>query len=418
MDSEKALISKVLQTQQAEKVISRGIEPEHFADPDNRKVYEDILEHVRKYKNSPSVGVIKKKHKDFQPHVTQDALDYIIDDFVNVVKYRKSTELGRNLMEAIDDPERVPNIELEFLEVARTLTEVIPSPKVERYSNMNRRYEEYMRRLKEGDVIGIPMGIPTFDEETLGIQPPELVTVAAFLGVGKSTFMQHVFFQVYLQDKTPMMISLEMGADQLFRKWDTMATSVEYHAMKALELGEGDLEIWKEVAEKAAEASAEKDIIVIDDIGKCTPDKVMAETIRHKPDLVGIDYVNLMKTPRGISAGQTWEKITHITRELKYNARTLQIPILSAAQGNRESAKGVTLETLAHSISVGQDSDIVIGLHQDEDMVDEKRMEVGLLKNRDGKKARTEMYWNLDTMTIREQKFDDLMPPRDDKVEA
>lgn len=408
MDIERALISKVIQTRQAETVIARGIEIDHFADNESRDVWETVLDHMRRYKSPPSLEAVKTKHETFQLQLSQDALDYLIDQFIVAVKRRKAIEVGRDFMAAIDDPDRLPDIEVTALDMARNLTEIVPAPRASRYSEMEQRIDKYMERKESDDPMGIRMGVPTFDHETLGIQPHELVTVAAFLGTGKSTFMQHIFFEAYLQGKTPMLISLEMEAEALFRKWDVMATQVQYRALKALELGEGDIEKWKQVAEKASEAKPEKDIIVVDDIINCTPDRVLAETMRYKPDMIGVDFINVMRAPKMYN--QMWERLLFIAYELKHNARVTKIPVVAAAQGNRQSAReGVTLDTVANSIGIAQASDICVALHQDEDDYEAKRMQLGLIKNRDGKKPNVVMHWEHDIMDFHEITPDEIM---------
>lgn len=403
MDVERALISKVVQTGAAEKVVSRGIEPDHFADEECREVWSSITKHIRKYKSAPSADALRNMHEDFRMEVTQDALDYVIDRFVQQVKRRLAIDLGRAYRDAIDDPERVQDIELIALEMARTLTEVVPSPAVSRFSDMEMRIEQYRQKLEAGDVYGLLTGFETLDELTLGIQPHEFFVVMAFLGVGKSTMMQRIFYQVYLQGKTPMMISLEMDADSLLRKFDAMATNVRYWALKALELGEGDIEKWERVAELADADRHERDIIVVDDIRGCTVDKVLAETIRYKPDLVGIDYVGLMDAPRGVQ-GKSWEKLQYITRALKTNARSLRIPVLAAAQANREGARGdLSVVHTAEALSVARDCDIMLGLQQDDEQYENQEMEGIILKNRDGKRGRFLCHWDLDVMNIYEK---------------
>lgn len=407
MDIERDVISKAIQSKTPERVISAGFEIDHFVDKECIAVWDWTIKHLKKYKASPSLKATKNQFPEFQFSVSSDPLDYLLDQFRDKVKFREAVKLGRTFMKSIENPEQVKEIELVALDMARKLTEVVPSPEVGRYSDMNERIETYHEMKEKGVQLGIMTGIKSFDDVTMGIQPHDLVVIAAFLGVGKSTLMQWMLFQAYLQGKTPMLISLEMEHEALFRKWDAMALKFQYRALKALELGEGDIEKWKRMAEKAAEASAEKDIIVIDDLFGCTVDKVYAETIRYEPDIVGIDYINLMKSRGG---GQHWEKIQDISQGLKQNARTAKIPILAAAQGTRETARGgMSLEAVASSISISRDCDVFIGLHQDEDDLIDKRMQVGLFKNRDGPKAEAIMRWELDTMNIHELTPDRLM---------
>jgi replicative DNA helicase len=169
-----------------------------------------------------------------------------------------------------------------------------------------------------------------------------------------------------------------------------------------MELSEPDVKKWESAAEKASRAS--NDIIILDDLGRCTVDRVYAEASRWKPDLLAVDYISLLTAPK--SAGnQVWERVTYITRELKLLARTLRVPIIGIAQTNIGGASdGATLENIAYSRSVGQDSDLVFGLKDDKEMRANNKMVVRMLKNRDGRLCETEMLWNMERMDFREWK--------------
>jgi replicative DNA helicase len=243
---------------------------------------------------------------------------------------------------------------------------------------------------------GIEMGIPEFDYVTTGIQPHEYITISGYSGTGKSTLAQWILFNAYQQGKTPMYISLEMEAGALFRKWDTMLMNFNYNRLRRQTLHEEDVESWKE---KAIEIrNNPNDIIVMDDVRGCTVDRVYADLTRYQPDILCIDYISLMDTQRS-AGGQMWEKVLHLTKSLKQTARTLKIPIIGVAQTNRSSAQtGAQLDNIAFSQSIVMDSDIVIGLHTDEEMRKNKKMQVRLLKNRDGQTIETDLLWKMETM--------------------
>ena|SRR6476659_5307909 len=85
----------------------------------------------------------------------------------------------------------------------------------------------------------------------------------------------------------------------------------------------------------------------------------------------------------------------------KQISRTLNIPIIGVGQANRSSFQGgATLENIAGSISAVQDADLVFGLHSDDEMREEKKMELRLLKNRDGAVGNVDLWWAPETMTF------------------
>jgi replicative DNA helicase len=284
---------------------------------------------------------------------------------------------------------------------------VVPTTEVARFSQMKDRIEQYKIDKAEGNVWGIKMGIPAIDEKTFGIQEHELVVCAGWQGRGKSTLMQHIGFTSYLQGKRVLFVSLEMDRKPLLRKFDTMAVEdMSYRQLKGLELGDDSVKRWEQWAEEAEKGLEhdQRDIIIIDRIASRTATGVFAETIRHKPDLVIVDYISLLETQRVNSQQQQWQAIGQISRELKLNAQTIGVPVVAAAQTNRESTKeGVKLETIAFSSNIGMDADIVLGLNQDEDMKAEEKMEVVMVKNRDGAPGKAIMDWKMDTMELGER---------------
>lgn len=417
MDAERALVAKAIHTGAIDSLVAQGISPDHFADKNAREVWEFAVAHNRKHRKPPSLAATRKwiddknrKEKEgfhYTVDIVEDALSYVTEEFIRAAKRRFAVEAMRDLSDSIDDDEKVEDIEGQFLEKARELAQLVPSARVQRFSEMSERIAKYEERKKEGITeIGIPTGIPDFDSLMMGVQPHEYVSIVGWQGTGKSTLLQFYFFQAYLAGYTPMLFSLEMEGEALYRKWDTMATNFEYRALKAMDLPGADKKKWEAWAERAAKAK--NDIIVIDDINKCTVDKVYAETVRYKPDLVGVDYVSLMDAPR--SAGSSmWERVTYLTRSLKQNARGLKIPVYAVAQTNAASAEGgADLANIAYSRSIGQDSDVVFGLFQDPEMKETAQMDVRLLKLRDGPTTTVNMHWDMSTMTFRPRTEKDL----------
>jgi replicative DNA helicase len=226
--------------------------------------------------------------------------------------------------------------------------------------------------------------------------------VAGFSGLGKSTLLMVMAYNMWMRGFNPLFISLEMERRVIMRRWDAMATGIDYWKLKHLELEEVSLADWRVAADQITHKPC--DITVIDSLRGCTADHIFSEMIRHKPDVVFIDYLSLMRSARAARGSKLWQTLGEITQDLKQNARTLKIPIIAAAQTNRSASKeGAELDNIAYSISAIQDPDIVIGLHADEEMHKAKRMEIRLNKNRDGKLGRFYAVWDHDKQHFREE---------------
>jgi replicative DNA helicase len=412
MDIERALVTKLVFTGQIEEAISRNINEDHFADEECRDMYRYLVSHTRKYKSCPSLEVAKTDRPDFEWLQMQDSLDFLLDRFTVQVKRRMADDILVEVAQAADDRERAENIDIELLEAAQKLIQVIPSGKVARYSEMEQRIVEQERRQAEGRHPGIPFGFPTLDRLTDGIKRHELISVLGFTNVGKSTLLRVLAFNFYLKGYHPLYFSLEMEAEDILRVFDVMGSRIDYAKMRQLSLDPHDIKEWRKVAERVK--NTKNDISIIDSMYRITPDNVYAETLRHKPDVVIVDYVGLMRSSNISRGVKRYQQLSEITQDLKIYARRLRTPIIMAAQTNREGAKGgAELANVADAISISQDSDIVIGLFQDEEMEERKEMEIRLSKNRQGPRKSFKARWDHELQDFREQTIQDRMRRED-----
>jgi replicative DNA helicase len=169
--------------------------------------------------------------------------------------------------------------------------------------------------------------------------------------------------------------------------------------MKSGTLTNEERRIWEEVAKKVSSGEAKSDIIVLDDVRNYTVDRVFSDIVKYQPDMVCIDYISLMHTPRSQGMNSTWEKLMFISNHLKQTARQLKVPIVAVAQTNRESAEsGPELRNVSWSVAINQDSDIVLGLHRGEEEENNRQIQLKMLKNRDGRLRNTRLFWDMETM--------------------
>ncbi len=399
-DPDRQLVAKLAHGGSIGEVLSRGIDGHHFAEESCREVFEFVREHTISYRTQPSFRAVREHFPDYHFEIVEEPLAYILDEFTAAVKRRFAIERIYDLAEAIDDKTKWPQIDELFLEASRDLSQIVPTPKVARFSDMKIRYQRYMASIATGEVpMGIQTGIPTIDNLTFGIQPHEFVSIVGWQGSGKSSLLGMILFQAYIRGKTPLVFSLEMEAEALLRRWDAMAAKLRYKALRGLELSDEELERWEGWCERVEHAA--EDIIIIDDLGSFTVDRVFAETVRYKPDVIGLDYISLMDAPTQYRS--VWEQIGYLSKNLKRISRNLKVPILAVAQTNIAGAtEGAKLENIGFSRSIGADSDISLGLYQNEEMQKNRQMELRLNKNRDGPTTTVNLYWDQECKVFEE----------------
>lgn len=398
-----SLVSRMVATGRVEDVIAAGVEPRHLIDPAMRAVYETCVDHVRTWRTPPSREAVMRRHPDFEPTTVLDDLGYLIEEFrvdrtvkAGIAKWQ---DIGDMLdrADAGDAESRARVVDL-FMEHARELAALVPMPRSSRMSDMLQRMTAIRRQQDAGRLPGVHVGIGQLDPWVYVVRPTEVVVHCAAPGVGKTTGLVRCVERAYEQGDDALFLSLEMEEDEVWSVFDARVAQLSRRAILRRELSVDDYDRYQRAAERVA--GARNDVIVFDDVdGAPTIDKLAALVERYKPQTVGVDYISLMASH--IKAGADWERVTLISRALKQLARGAKIRLHAAAQNNRDAfSEGPTMDNIAYSLSIGQDANVVIGYHQDSEAAKLSKIEVRLLKNRNGAKPLTWFYehWDRDHM--------------------
>jgi len=221
-------------------------------------------------------------------------------------------------------------------------------------------------------VTGVPTGFTDLDEMTSGLQPSDIVIVAARPSMGKTSLVlnmaQHVGTKT---DMTVGIFSLEMSKEQLFLRMLTGEARIDAHRLRGGFLGERD---WGKLSQALGTLSEAK--IFIDDTPSIGVLEMRAKCRRlqaeHGLNLVIIDYVQLMQG-RGRFENRTLE-LASISRSLKGLAKELRVPIVVLSQLSRASEQRSDhrpqLSDLRESGALEQDADVVIFIYREDQYAD------------------------------------------------
>ena len=242
--------------------------------------------------------------------------------------------------------------------------------------------KDYIVHLQEGDskLAGIPTGFIDLDEITCGLQKGELIIIAAWSGMGKTSLVLNIAEHVGANLKKPMLFfSMEMSAQQISQNMLCSAAKIDAHLMSTGKLSDNDLSKLSLAMENLS-ASA----IFIDDTPGLGFLEIRAKArhlkLQHDIQLIIIDGLQLMEAGREVDRQQDTSRILS---GLKALARELNVPVIAVYQLNHlvETREGYTpgILDLRKSGFIEQDADIVILLHR-EDYYDptKKRGEVEL----------------------------------------
>ena len=256
-----------------------------------------------------------------------------------------------------------------------------------------------------GRVTGIPTGFRDLDHMIAGLQPSDLVLIAARPSMGKTAFALNIAEYAALKKGVPTAIfSLEMSATQLAKRLLSMNSHVDSQKIRT---GQLSFDEWKEISESANRYA--KAGLFIDDTPGITLTQLRTKCRKLKAQkdlqLVFIDYLQLM-AGEGHASGRQ-EEISGISRGLKAIAREIGCPIVALSQLSRgpesRNDKRPMLSDLRESGAIEQDADVVMFLYRDEyynkDESEQKGItEVIIGKQRNGPVGTVRLRW-LDALT-------------------
>src|SRR5213595_2708897 len=217
-------------------------------------------------------------------------------------------------------------------------------------------------------ITGVPTGFTDLDEMTSGLQPSDLIIVAARPSMGKTSLVLNIAQHVGTRtDMTVGLFSLEMSKEQLFLRMLTAEARINAHRLRGGFLGERD---WGRLSQAIGALSEAH--IFIDDTPSIGVLEMRAKCRRlaaeHGLNLVIVDYIQLMQG-RGLFENRTLE-LGSISRSLKGLAKELSVPIIVLSQLSRapesRSDHRPQLSDLRESGALAQDADVVIMIYRDD----------------------------------------------------
>jgi replicative DNA helicase len=215
-------------------------------------------------------------------------------------------------------------------------------------------------------ITGIPTGFEKLDHMTSGLQPSDLIIVAARPGLGKTSFCLNIAAHAAIENRNPVGIfSLEMTKDQLMLRMLSSRAKVDYSKIRSGYIKDEELVKLVNAADIFRQAK-----IYIDDTPAIGILELRAKARRQKRekglDLIIVDYLQLM---RGSGKTETREReIAEISGSLKALAKELNIPVIAVSQLSRQTEARANrvpqLSDLRESGALEQDADVVIFIHR------------------------------------------------------
>jgi replicative DNA helicase len=402
-EAEACVLGSILIDKDAIATVAEFLRPEHFYKKANSLVYEAIL---RLYESRDPIDIVTlkerlKKDKNLEKvggsayltnlvnavptaaHIEQYGR-MVKDDFTKRELISAASKVSESAFDEGQEATAVLDTaeQLIFALSQKHLRQVF-QPIKEALAESFDRLDELHKRA--GGLRGVSTGFKDIDSTLAGLQPSNLIILAARPGIGKTALALNIAQNVSVKEKLPVgFFSLEMSSEELVDRALVAQADIDAWRMKTGRLDEEDFTKLSEAMGVLAEAS-----LYIDDTPalsvlemRTKARRLMAE---HGLQLIIVDYLQLMRT---LSRRESRvQEVSEISQGLKNLARELKVPVLAVSQLSRaveqRGSPRPQLADLRESGAIEQDADVVMFIWREDDE-DVESVELEVAKHRNG----------------------------------
>jgi replicative DNA helicase len=416
--AEKALLGSLLIDNRAfDEISDLGLKADDFYHPQYGMIFEAMRDlHVG---SEPfDLVTVSSKLNDLgrlERVGGQSALVSLAEDIpsaANIGSYAKLVKQKAILREVVRTASRVVQAGTNFSgdvedflgEVESNFFKLTSQTKQNRMRSLKESLHESLKDLErssrsKGEITGIPTGFPSIDSKLLGLQPGQLIVIAARPGVGKTSLVLNWAVNGCKQSGLPIAIySMEMLTNELGLRILSSEANIDSRKIRTKDFGPHDMKNMFTAVQNLSRLP-----IVINDSGASTLIDIRSQCRRLKAEqglgMIIIDYLQLMQPH--VRKPSREQEISEISRGLKELAKELGCPIIALSQLNRSSEartdKRPQLSDLRESGAIEQDADIVCLIHRP-DMGDPNSPKKGIAtlivaKNRAGEPGDVDLAW-------------------------
>lgn len=421
LEAEKEVIGSMLMDPEIIPGIMDMLSKDDFYDSKHKVIFEVIGE-LYNEKKPIEMNIIMNRLREknapgevFAVDTFKDIFDTVVttstaEEYAQIVKeksqlrelIRRTEKITRDCYEseytAAELFDRVESDVFKFLSERGTDSEFVPIQKV--VYNALDKIEKASRT--SGNVTGVPTGFTRLDGALSGLQPSDLILLAARPSMGKTAFALNIAEHVAFKENMPCVVfSLEMSKEQLVNRLFALESKVEAGKLRNGDLS--DVE-WKSLLESASMIG--KSNLILDDTPGMNIQKMRSKCYKYKREfdikLVIIDYLQLMSGSGSKSSqGSRQAEIAEISRSLKAIAREINVPVVALSQCSRDVEKRPdhrpVMSDLRESGAIEQDADVVMFIYRDDyynhDSEDKGFSEIIIAKQRNGPLDTIKLAW-------------------------
>ena len=419
IEAEQSVIGSMLMDRDAIVAASEILLPEDFYSRQYSVLFESMVELNNEYKPVDVITLQDRlKEKNVPPEVS--SLEFIgelvtaVPTSANVKHYAQIVKEKSILRELIKVNEDIANnaysgndnIEAILEDAEKRVTRVTQSRSSGEFVPIRTVVMNAMDKIEKasqmtGSVTGIATGFYDLDYRTAGLQPSDLILVAARPSMGKTAFVlniaQHVAFKLNL---CVAIFSLEMSKEQLVNRMFSLESHVDAQHLRTGTLTDNE---WEKLIESAGVIG--RSSLIIDDTPGISISELRSKCRKYKMEhdlkIIIIDYLQLMSGSGKRASDSRQQEISDISRSLKALARELQVPVVALSQLSRAVEQRPDhrpmLSDLRESGAIEQDADVVMFIYRDDyynhDTEKKGVAEIIIAKQRNGPIGTVDLAW-------------------------
>jgi replicative DNA helicase len=367
-------------------------------------IWASIKDYYHRYKGVPDVDLIVEKYEDFVPAPSTAATAYLVDQLRNefLTSKLRDTLLGGGQALNGHAPTAVIHAMQKELAELEKYTTAVRDLDITDYKKAELHYEQTKAKADlMGGSVGIPTGVKAIDMSyRTGLAPGHLVVVIGWPGKGKSWWTAYLAVAAWRAGFKPMIVSLEMSPETMRDRIYTVMGQGEFRNSDLVR-GNINLDRFETYGKNNLANSPEFIVVSNQGYASVTPNLIQGKIEQHKPDLVIVDYHQLIDD--NAKSENTTVRNMNVSRELKLLAVNNGIPVIditaATAQEQSDRKDPPMLHHVAWSKAIEYDADMAMAVHKDSDS---DIMEIVSRKNRHGSEFGLFLNWDIDTGVITE----------------
>ena len=417
IEAEQSVVGAMMMDRAAIIAASETLASEDFYHHQYGVLFDAIVELFNQNKPVDPVTLQDKlKEKDLPPEIS--SMEYVLDliaavptaanirYYANMVKDKAMLRKLIKVAESIQNECYAGSEELQtiFANTEKNVFQLLQSQNSGEFVPIKQIVINALDRIEkasriQGNVTGIATGFIDLDYRMSGLQPSDLILVAARPSMGKTASVLNIAqYTAFHSDIATAIFSLEMSKEQLVNRLFSLESRVDAQMLRNGNLSDTD---WEKLIEGAGTIGRSK--LIIDDTPGISIGELRSKCRKYKLEfnleLIIIDYLQLMSGNGRTDSRQ--QEISEISRSLKALARELHVPVIALSQLSRAVEQRPDhrpmLSDLRESGAIEQDADVVMFLYRDDyynkDSDKKNIAEVIIAKQRNGPIGTVNLVW-------------------------